>query len=104
MTTDALVLVVDDDASVRRGLTRALRAAGYTVESFDDARDLLARLASVAAPSCDVSDVRMPGMDGLALAREIKASRSRRPSARGASRCRSCSSPGSWTSLPPSGR
>ncbi|HET8541133.1 MAG TPA: response regulator [Anaeromyxobacter sp.] len=71
MIPDTLVLVVDDDASVRRSLSRALRAAGYAVEVFDGARALLARLPSVAAPCCVVSDVRMPGMDGLALQTEL---------------------------------
>jgi FixJ family two-component response regulator len=67
MTTDAVVLVVDDDASVRTGLTRVLRSAGYEVEAFDAAPQLLGRLPEVAVPCCIVSDVRMPGMDGLAL-------------------------------------
>jgi FixJ family two-component response regulator len=71
MTTDALVLVVDDDPSVRRSLGRALRSAGYTVEAFEGARQLLARLPTVEVPCCVVSDVRMPGMDGLALQQEL---------------------------------
>ena len=37
------VVVVDDDASVRRGLERLLGCAGYNVESFASARDFLAR-------------------------------------------------------------
>ena len=44
MNPDALVLVVDDDPSVRKSLSRALRTAGYAVEVFDGARSLLARL------------------------------------------------------------
>ncbi len=69
--TDALVLVVDDDRSVRTGLGRILRTAGYAVEAFEDARQLLGRLATVSAPCCVVSDIRMPGMDGLALQDEL---------------------------------
>ena len=72
MTTGAPVLVVDDDRSVRTGLGRILRAAGYAVEAFEDARQLLARLPTVPAPCCVVSDIRMPGMDGLALQQEIR--------------------------------
>ncbi len=72
MTADALVLVVDDDRSVRTGLGRILRSAGYAVEAFEDARQLLARLATVSAPCCVVSDIRMPGMDGLALQEELR--------------------------------
>jgi FixJ family two-component response regulator len=67
MTRDGLVLVVDDDASVRTGLGRVLRSAGYAVEAFDGAPQLVARLPGVEVPCCVVSDVRMPGMDGLAL-------------------------------------
>ncbi len=70
-TNDALVLVVDDDPSIRKGLGRVLRTAGYTVEAFDGARALLTRLATVAVPCCIVSDVRMPGMDGLAMQEEL---------------------------------
>ena len=71
MTTDALVLVVDDDDSVRTGLTRMLRTAGYVVEAFDGAQDLLARLENVRVPCCIVSDIRMPGMDGFALQQRL---------------------------------
>jgi FixJ family two-component response regulator len=73
MTSDARVLVVDDDRSVRSALSRALRAAGYTVEAFADAAGLLGRLPAVAGPCCVVSDVKMPGMDGLALQHELRA-------------------------------
>ncbi len=72
MTTDALVLVVDDDRSVRTGLGRILRSAGYAVEAFDDARQLLERLPGVSVPCCIVSDIRMPGLDGLALQEELR--------------------------------
>lgn len=75
MTADALVLVVDDDASVRAGLRRLLRSAGYVVEAFEGARQLLARLPAVAVPCCIVSDLRMPGMDGLALQEELRSRR-----------------------------
>jgi FixJ family two-component response regulator len=74
MTQDALVLTVDDDASVRTALARILRSAGYAVETFPGARPLLARLPRVAVPCCIVSDLRMPGMDGLALQDELCAS------------------------------
>jgi RNA polymerase sigma factor (sigma-70 family) len=73
MTTDALVLVLDDDRSVRAGLARVLRSAGYAVEPFAAARPLLGRVPGVDVPCCVVSDVRMPGMDGLALQQELRA-------------------------------
>jgi FixJ family two-component response regulator len=74
MSAKGLVLVVDDDASVRTGLTRALRTCGYAVEAFPSAKDLLARLPSLGTPCCVVSDIRMPGMDGLSLQEELELS------------------------------
>lgn len=60
------VFVIDDDLSVRRGLERLLRAAGYQVETFASARDFLDR-ADCARAACLVLDVRMPGQSGLEL-------------------------------------
>jgi FixJ family two-component response regulator len=74
MSEVGLVLVVDDNRSVRTGLTRALRTAGYAVEAFSSAREVLSRLESVSTPCCVVSDVRMPGMDGLSLQEALAAS------------------------------
>ena len=61
-----LVLVVDDDPSVRKSLTRLLASAGYAVEAFASAREFLARERH-AGPCCLVLDVRMPGLTGLDL-------------------------------------
>ena len=66
MAEAAVVFVVDDDASVRKSLTRLISEAGYTVQSFASAREFLARTPS-AGPSCVVLDVRMPGVSGLDL-------------------------------------
>jgi len=66
----ATVVVVDDDASVRRGLERLLGCAGYNVESFASARDFLAR-GDYDRPGCLVLDVRMPGQSGLDLHRVL---------------------------------
>jgi FixJ family two-component response regulator len=60
------VFVVDDDLSVRRGLERLLRLAGYRVETFTSAREFLARVAP-DGPSCLVLDVRMPEQNGFDL-------------------------------------
>ena len=62
----ALFFVIDDDASVRRGLERLLRSAGYAVETFASARAFLDR-GDYARASCLVLDVRMPGQSGLDL-------------------------------------
>jgi two-component system, LuxR family, response regulator FixJ len=61
-----LVVVVDDDASVRRGLERLLRSAGYGVETFASARAFLDR-GDYDRAGCLVFDVRMPGQTGLDL-------------------------------------
>jgi two-component system, LuxR family, response regulator FixJ len=62
----ALVVVVDDDASVRRGMERLLRSAGYDVETFASARAFLDR-GDYDRAGCLVFDVRMPGQTGLDL-------------------------------------
>jgi RNA polymerase sigma factor (sigma-70 family) len=66
MAAAPVVFVVDDDASVRKSLTRLISEAGYTVQTFASAREFLARPPSVG-PSCVVLDVRMPGLNGLDL-------------------------------------
>jgi len=65
------LLVVDDDAVVREALVEALADAGYEVRAAEDGVRALALLAE-RAPDVMLSDVRMPGMDGLILARAIK--------------------------------
>lgn len=67
---DALVCIVDDDESVRRGLSRLFRSARLAVESFASAQAYLSREAH-DGPSCLVLDVRMPGIDGLALQKTL---------------------------------
>ena len=69
-----LVLVVEDDASVRRLVTKALQARGYEVEQAADgllASELLGRMTRV--PDLLICDVMMPTIDGFSLARMIKA-------------------------------
>jgi FixJ family two-component response regulator len=64
------VLVVDDDASVRKSLLRLIRAAGYDVETLEGAAAYLERTAQ-RPPACLVLDIRMPGMSGLDLLRVV---------------------------------
>jgi len=66
------VLVVDDDAPVRRMLERSLAAAGFEVESASDGGAALAA-AERRLPDLVVLDVAMPGMDGLAVSRRLRA-------------------------------
>jgi FixJ family two-component response regulator len=63
---EALVGIVDDDASVRKGLARLVKGAGYRVEVFTSAREFLERPAR-EDPSCLLLDVRMPGLTGPEL-------------------------------------
>jgi two-component system nitrogen regulation response regulator GlnG len=62
----AKIWVVDDDHSIRWVLERALKSAGFMVESFESAAMLRARLRT-STPDVLFSDIRMPGEDGLSL-------------------------------------
>jgi FixJ family two-component response regulator len=65
-----VVFVVDDDESVRDSLHRLMRSVGLKVEIFSSARSFLdARRPD--APACLVLDVRLPGLSGLDLQREL---------------------------------
>src|SRR4051812_33597597 len=65
------IFVVDDDAGVRKALTRVLREAGWNVEAFDSAEAFVDR-PDREAPACLVLDVDMPGLDGLELQRRLR--------------------------------
>ena len=71
--SDGLAIVVDDDPSVSNSLRRLFRSVGMAVETYDSAESFLTREPSVR-PSCLVLDVRMPGVDGLALQEALKRS------------------------------
>ena len=66
------VLVVDDDAPVRRMLERSLAAEGFEVEAAAD-RGAALVAAERSAPDLVVLDVAMPGLDGLAVCRRLRA-------------------------------
>ncbi|RYX89012.1 MAG: response regulator [Comamonadaceae bacterium] len=65
------LLVVDDDADMLRLLTIRLSAAGYRVSAVGSAEEALAQL-EVERPQLVLSDVRLPGIDGLALFDEVR--------------------------------
>jgi FixJ family two-component response regulator len=68
-----LVLVVDDDPSVRKSLSRLLESADYAVEAFASAGEFLAR-GPHPGPCCLVLDVKMPGLTGIQLQEMLTAS------------------------------
>jgi FixJ family two-component response regulator len=63
---NSLVFLIDDDASIRRGVSRLLRSAGFKNEAFGSATDFLAR-DQHSGPACVIVDVRMPGINGMDL-------------------------------------
>jgi CheY-like chemotaxis protein len=67
-----VVLVVDDDPTVRVMLIRALGLA-YTVYAAEDGISALDVLSRIPAPACIVSDWMMPKMDGIELAKRVRA-------------------------------
>jgi len=78
MTQAPVVLVVDDDPSVRSSLKFLVSSVGLRVETFDSADALLQRKLP-DAPSCLVLDVRLPGASGLDFQRELAGRNCRTP-------------------------
>lgn len=73
-----VVHLIDDDEDVRRALAFLLGTAGLTVRVYDSATRFLEQdLTSLSG--CVVSDVRMPGVDGLELLRQLKSGRTHLP-------------------------
>jgi two-component system response regulator FixJ len=71
MDNSAVVHLIDDDEAVRQSLAFLLATAGHAVRVYESAEAFLDAAGS-AQPGCIVSDVRMPGLDGLALQRRLK--------------------------------
>jgi FixJ family two-component response regulator len=67
---DAIIAIVDDDASVRRGLERLIRSVGWKAETFASAQEFLAR-PGAESPSCLVLDLQLPGLSGLDLQKRM---------------------------------
>ena len=67
---EAIIAIVDDDASVRKGLERLIRSVGWRTESFASAQEFLAS-ARVDAPTCIVLDLQLPGLSGLELQKQM---------------------------------
>jgi FixJ family two-component response regulator len=67
-----LITVVDDDESVRQAVCGLLRSAGFTTRAFASAEEFLAS-DQLRSADCLVLDVRMPGMGGFELQRQLVA-------------------------------
>src|SRR5262245_6429005 len=67
---DSIVYIVDDDPSMREALTRLLGTVGLRAEAFKTPQEFL-KSKRPDAPSCLVLDVRLPGLSGLDLQREL---------------------------------
>lgn len=75
MTTKGMIYVIDDDDAMRDSLNFLLDSSGYSVTLFDDAQRFMDALPGLAF-GCVVSDVRMPGIDGIELLKRMKAQHS----------------------------
>ncbi len=67
---NTVVFVIDDDPSVRKSLSRLLRAAGHSVETFSSAEEFLGR-EYFDGIGCIILDVQMPGLSGMDLQAEL---------------------------------
>jgi FixJ family two-component response regulator len=73
-----LISIVDDDESVREALCGLLRSVGFAVSAFASAEEFLAS-DQLGSAKCLVLDVRMPGMGGIELQRQLVASHCETP-------------------------
>jgi two-component system, LuxR family, response regulator FixJ len=78
MSADAVVHLVDDDEEVRQSLAFLLMTTGLAVRTHESAAAFLDAIDSLQ-PGCVVSDVRMPGIDGLELLRRLQGMDTRLP-------------------------
>ena len=78
MSVNGLVHLIDDDEDVRRAVAFLLGPAGLAVKVYDSASTFLEKCDDFQS-GCIVSDVRMPGIDGLELLRRLNQKKSRLP-------------------------
>ena len=71
MADKIVIHVIDDDAAMRDSLVFLLDVNGFQPEAFESSNAFLSRTAT-NAPACVVSDIRMPGMNGIELVRKLK--------------------------------
>jgi FixJ family two-component response regulator len=80
MTTDKVpvISIVDDDTSVRVAMTNLVRSLGFAARSFDSAEEYL-KSGERHETSCIVSDIQMPGTNGLEMQSRLVAQNDRTP-------------------------
>ena len=69
----SIVMIVDDDDSIRKAARRLMKSFGFAVETFASAEEFLGS-ERLGKTSCLILDVQMPGMDGLELQKHLVAS------------------------------
>src|SRR6266849_6628710 len=74
----AVIVVIDDDASMRRALDNLLKSVGFAVELFASPQEFL-QSERPARPGCIVLDVRFPGRSGLDMQRDLASSDAQLP-------------------------
>jgi len=75
----AIIYIVDDEADVRKALSRLLRSAGYTTRLFASAGEFLVSGEARFSAGCIILDLAMPGLSGLELQEHLAASDCHRP-------------------------
>jgi two-component system, LuxR family, response regulator FixJ len=66
-----VIAIVDDDAAVRRSLAEVLTTYGFTISEFKSGIEFLEK-GSQVSPDCILLDIRMPGMDGLEVQKQLQ--------------------------------
>ena len=69
-----VVVAVDDDFRVRESIQSLVESAGYAPQLFSSGEEFL-RSGALAVAACVITDLRMPGMDGIELQRRIRSER-----------------------------
>ena len=73
MQKKPILAIIDDDQSAREGMVELVNAGGFNAEAFESAADFL-RSECASRADCLITDVRMPGMSGIALLDHLRAS------------------------------